>query len=812
MIKQHLNQSKRYLLKHLQLSLINIIGLTIGLSCCILVFMITRHELGFDKMFSDTGSIYRLGTEIRPPEQGKLIPVAGTVVPALKQLQLEYPDAVQHFSRLESNMLSVKSDNSLFSENVYFVDADFFKIFDFRFIQGNPASSVSTPDSVVLTESMARKYFGDTNVVGKTLLFEDNKLMNVTGVIEDTPPDVHFTLGIVVSASSIGNLLGEWQTEMDYSWEPRESAYGYIKLAEGASISQVRSGLDDMLQRNAGQILEFFEFKLNLQNLTDIHLNPGSDEPIPGKVGHIAFVYAGFILGILVLITACINFANLCNARLSQRTREIGVKKTMGASTQDIAAQLMTETYLILVAALAISFFVVYLVLPFVGDHIGRDLSGEFYLDIGLVIFTFLLVAVSGLIAGLYPSLILARLPVHKALKGEAVGTGGKNLTSKALLTVQFFLVTTLITVSLAGHYQLNKIKTIDLGYQPDNVLMLSPLRTDASVFRYINELGNNYETLKNEIAKHSGVEIASGSLSVNFKSGFYPVRKENTQTRGVTRLEANEVDYGYLQAFGIKLVAGRDFSKDMATDKLNNNAASVILTSKGIGKLGYESAEDAIGKRMRWRNNMLTIVGVVDQIAAGGGYRDLYLDMLINSSSLNTVIVKLKGAPDQSVLNHIEQTWREFVPNYPLNIVSVNNLYATERGVFTRILNTFSIIALLAVFISCMGLYAIARFVTDRRSKEIVVRKILGAEVHHIIGLIIRDFSKPIAIAIALSIPVAWLLIGKLLARFPEQAASNAGFYVVAIAITIGLAWITIAAQTMNIAAANPSERLHYE
>ncbi len=783
-----------------------------GLSCCILVFMITRHELSFDKMFNEAENIYRLDTEIRPPEKGEFIHVAGTVVPALKQLQLEYPDTVKSYSRLESNMLSVKSGSDTFSENIYFVDPDFFKIFDFEFIQGSSDSAITTPNSVVLTESMAKKYFGEINVLGKTLLFENNKLMNITGIIKDTPPNVHFTLGITVSSSSIANLLGEDYLERDFSWEPRESAYGYIKLVKGSNIDQINAGLDGMLKRNAGKILEFFEFKLNIQRLRDIHLNPGSDEPSAGKVGHIAFIYAGFILGALVLITACINFANLCNAKLSQRTREIGVKKTMGASTRDIAVQLMTETYLLLLVALLISLTVVWLILPTIGNHIGRDLSNEFYLDPALIAFTFALVGLSGLIAGLYPSLILAQLPAYKALKGEVLGTGGKNLTSKALLTIQFFLVATLITVSLAGHYQLNKIKNIDLGYKGKDVVLLSPMRIDASEFRYINELGDNYETLKNEIKSHPAIENASGSLSVNFKSGFYPVRKENTQTREMIRLEGNEVDDGYLQVFSIPLKTGRDFSKDMATDKLNNGTAAAILTAKGLGKLGFSSAEEAIGKRLHWRNNILTIVGVVDKVAAGGGYRDLYLDILINSNSLNTLAVKLNEGTHQEAFSHIENTWKNLVPDYPLNITKVDNLYSTQRDLFKRILDAFSTIAILAVFISCMGLYAISHFVTDRRSKEIVIRKILGAEVHHIINLIIKDFFKPIMIAIALSIPVAWFLIGKLLARFPEQATSNAGFYIVAILITIGLAWTTIAVQTMNIAKANPSERLHYE
>lgn len=813
MFKDYYLLSLRSLVKHPLFSAINILGLTAGIACCILISMVVKYELGFDRHFTDSDRVYRLGTEFRRPDIGADIALAGTVAAGPAQLQRDFPDAVETHARMQLNMLSFRRGNEMFAENVEFVDPDFFRIFDLEFVSGSPQTAMQSPFSVVLTRSMARKYFGDADPMGKTLSAEDRQDLKVTGVIEDVPPNTHFDLGIVISMNSVEPLLGPEAAEQLLSWEPQETTFGYIKLKEGAAIAPIEQGLPAFLARYAGELLQVFPFKVHLQRLDAIHLDPGSDEPAPSRGSHMIFVYGAIVLAVLILATACINFINLTTARMSQRAKEIGIRKTVGAKYGQIIVQLMCETFTLVLLSTAIAYGLARFLLPLLGNMLDRDFSMARIWDLQFGIGMALLVLFTTVVAGLYPSLVLSRLPVGQALKGEQ-GTGRpKNRLRQGLIVVQFTLATMLIIITMAGNAQVQLFKNLDLGYTQARTWMLTPMRSDSATFRFMEDVMENYETLRVELLRHPEISGVTGSFAPRIRASNFNIRKPNQQPGERVALNGNQVDADYVQVMGIPVLAGRGFSRDMAGDLLGKTGGAAILTRSGARKLGYTAPKEAIGQKLiAFGNKEVEVVGVIEDVNAAGGYRPLNLDILVNSRLINAVVVQLKGDNPADALAHIEKTWTKLMPQRPLNRFPIADIYAMQRGAFDRIVSVFGAFAILAISIACFGLYAIAQFVAERRSKEIVMRKVLGAKVADIVRLMLWDFFKPIVLALAIAVPLSILFLGKVLSRFPQHVSMGAATFLAAAAATVGLALLTVWVHTWRVANMNPAQRLHHE
>lgn len=813
MLKEYYLLSLRSLVKNPLFSAINIIGLTVGIACCILISMVVKYELSFDRHFSQPGQVYRLSTAMRLPDNGFMLALAGTVPAGTPQLQRDYPDAVQSYARMQGNMLSFRHQDDVFAENVYFVDPSFFNVFDLPFVSGSPATAMQSPFSVVLTRTMARKYFGDVDPMGKTLSAEGKHDLKVTGVIEDVPLNTHFDLGIVISMNSTEALLGEEAAEQLNGWEPSEATFGYIRLKPGASIAPIESGLDAFLERHAGEMLKMFPFKVSLQRLDDIHLNPGSDEPAPSRGSHIIFVYAAVILGILILTTACINFVNLTTARMSQRSKEIGIRKTVGAKFSQLTVQLLIETFSLVLISTGLAYVLAKTMLPVLGNLIDRDFSLAQIWDLQFGLGVAALVLLTTILAGLYPSLVLSRIPVGQALKGEQGSGRPKNRLRQGLIVVQFALATMLIIITLVGSSQVKLFKNIDLGYKQDNTWMLTPMRSDSPTFRFMDDVQENYETLRVELLRNPNISGVTGSFAARIKASNFNVRKPNQQPSERISMNGNQVDPDYVKVMGMQLLAGRSFSREMASDVLGKGTGAAILTRSGARKLGYAEPKDALGQKVIvFGRNEVEIVGVIDDVNAAGGYRALNLDILVDSPRINAVIVKMSGANTGDALAHIEKTWQKLLPQRPLNRFPIGDIYAMQKSSFERILSVFAAFAVLAIAIACFGLYAIAHFVAERRSKEIVMRKVLGASVRDIVRLMLWDFSKPIMLALVIAVPIAVLFLSKVLNRFPQHVNMGVSAFLIAAATTVGLALLTVSIHTWRVANMNPAQRLHYE
>lgn len=815
MLADYFILSFRFMRKNVLFSATSILSLGIGIACCILIFNVIKHEISFDRHFDGYEDIYRLQTKFYIPQMG-VVSAAGTVLPALPQLKLDYPNIVESYTRIQTNMISFRGakDDVLFTENVHFVDPEFFQIFKQKFLHGDPLTALNDPFSIVLSESMAKKYFGDANALGKTILAEGRQDLKVTGVVEDIPKNTHFDIKFFISAKSVEGLLGAEVAEQVYVWEPAESNFGYFRLKKGASIDDLNQHLSGVLKRHAADILKRRTFELETAHLKNIHMYPATDEPDFTRYFHITFAVAGVILGFTVFIAACMNFINLSTARVSQRVREIGVRKVLGASKKNIFFQFLAETSLLVVVATVVALVLSAIALPFVGNLLGRQYPLDFDSVICTLVFTALMMVVTTFAAGFYPAIILARLNLRQAVNnGELSSRQGKTILRKILIAIQFSLVVVLVIVMITGIEQFRLISDADLGYKKESLWVVTPMPKDARVFRYFDDVANNYETLKTELLKSPYILGVTGSRTPNIKSHNFYVRKPEDRADKKTKLNGNFVDYNYVNVLGIKVIEGRNFSKEISSDLLQNDAGTAIVTRSGALSLGYTNPSDALGKKViLWGTTELEIIGLADDVNVAGGYRDARLGILVNASWINALVVKIDDVESDKALEHIEETWQKIIPGYTLNRYPLSSIHAVIGRILENLLWGFTAFAVLALVVVSLGLAAIANFIADRKSKEIAIRKVLGASRFELVNMMLWDFSKPLFVSFLISIPLAMYISAWMLERFPEKASVGLGTLVIAAVLTLGLAFGTVLRHTLVTAGRNPVDRLHYE
>lgn len=807
MFKNYFLIAVRHLLANPLFSAINILGLSIGITCCILIFMLVRYELGFDRYFSDAERIYRLGVSLDTGLRS-----ANSVFPAAPQLALDHPEEIEAFTRMHSALVSLSLDDQQFTEMLVMVDADFFSIFDFRFVAGDPQTALTEPLSVVLTQSSARKYFGEADALGQSLSLEGNRELRVTGVIEDVPPNTHFDLTLVVPMSTVPLLLGEQQFNfLKNSWTA-DQTNSYIKLRDADRAEWLAGQLAGFKARHAQN--EIFETRFYLHALSEIHLLPVADEPLPEREGRKAEVYGAASLAALILLTACINFINLTTAKAGLRTKEVAMRKALGAHPAQLVVQFLTETLVLVVMATLLALGAAELLLPLFGNLLNKGLGNALTLDRAFILALPVLILTTTLLAGAYPALVLSRLATDQGLRGER-SVQGKSWLGQLLVVLQFCLATVMIVLMLVSGAQFRFMQQTDLGYDRDHVLMLTAMRSDTYNFRYIDAVQTNYPALKAELLSHPRISAVSGSTFAALNFGRATLHRQGEPVdAGVSIVMNRGVQYGYLEVMGIRLIAGRDFSPDMG-DELNfdTRRASALLTRTGVEKLGFSNPQDSLEQIVEdAQGNSFRIVGVVEDVNLLGGYTDFKLDMIIKHPAVNALAVKIQGGIDAEVTSHIQKVWKSLVPNYALNYFSMDERNAAMENLFKRQIGAFQLFALLAIAIACFGLYAMTNFVTEQRNKEVGVRKVLGASEFAIVRLLLWDLSKPILLASVIAVPIAVIAAGYLLQNFPQQVKVHWGFYLSALSITLAIAWLTATLRTWRAATMNPIDALRYE
>jgi putative ABC transport system permease protein len=808
MFRNYFRIALRNLLKHKAYSAINITGLAVGMACSLLILLYVKDELGYDRFHSNAGSVYRFAREFTGSAP---MYFTWSPLPLVPALRTEFP-GIQTM-RLAGNgpWSLIQSAEKQFQEvNIYWADSNFFDFFSFPLIYGNPSTALARPNSLVMTEEMARKYFGGEDPVGKDITIDNTYHVAVTGVIASIPHNTHFRPDFLVSFSTrtadFGpDLLGEWGSNFIVT---------YFMLPPDMALERFQSLLPAFMQKYAtgGHKTTV----LHVQKMTDIHLHSHLTGEFETN-GDIASVYIFSAIALFLVLIACVNYMNLATARASTRTKEIGIRKTLGAIRSELVSQFLVESLVLSFVSLVLAVVLVEVLLPTFNFLTSKELTASYLKDPSLIGMMGLLWLVVGIVSGSYPALFLSRFKPMQVLKGiSGTGASGRRLR-EGLAVLQFVISASLIICTTVVYNQMNYIKNKKLGLDKEHVLLVSI--PDTTVRKEFDLIKTAFHQVPG-VAGIAGSQITPARPLVN-SSAFPPAsrsRSEQVQTlptsvlqQWVTRFVS--VDHDFFPVLGIPLAAGRYFSREYPTDR---NA--FIINELAIKQYGWKSAEEAIGKELisgYGGPNQSTgpIVGVVKDFHFESLHEPIKpMVFLYRPSSLGSFLVKIESGNLRSTVAKLESVWHQIVPNWPFVNRFLDDdydaLYRSEER--TGVL--FSSFSVIAIVIACLGLFGLSAFVIEQRTKEIGIRKTLGASIPGIVGLLSRKYLTLVLIANLIAWPLAYFSMNRWLEDFAYRTDIGVGTILLTGCAAILIALLTVSYQAVRAALANPVEALRYE
>ena len=803
MFSNYFKIALRNLKKNPGYSLINIAGLAIGLACCILILLYVQDELTFDSFHQNADRIYRLVTTQKSPERGERhFPSAmGPVAPALLT---EFPEAVKAVrlrDRQDMGRFTVRHGEKSFYEGDYLVaESSFFEVFDFKLLQGDPKTALALPSSVVITEATAKKYFGDENPVGQTLAVERYGDLKVTGLLQNPPRDSHLDFNMLLSFATL-EANPRWKEFID-SWES-DSFITYVLMREKIGVPAFNAKLAALAQKhfNAEQKNSV---QLSLQPLRDVHFHSAHLEfDRNSRKGEITYIYIFSAIALFVLLIACINYMNLATARSMKRAREIGMRKVVGARQPQLIGQFLGESILLSCLGLFFALVAVELVLPAFNAFADKNLALDFFSNGWLVSSLALLVFGVGIISGSYPAFYLANLSPTHVFKGATKSGGGSQLR-RGLVVAQFALSIIMIIATVVAYRQIDYIRTKNLGFNEEQLVVVD-----------INSGGTrrNFVSIKNEMKKIAAVKEVSVSSRVpgEWKNlSQIDVVPEGAATTATHSMYFIGIDAEFLATFEMKLAAGRNLSNEMGTD-----TSAVIINEAAARLLGWESP---LGMELRApaNNYRARVVGVVKDFHFQSLHQKIeplvlghwnnpiiaidYFTARVATSNLAGTLAALQGVHEQF----------DQVTPFEYNFLDerLNDFYQTD----IRVGKIFGASATLAIFIACLGLLGLAAFIAEQRTKEIGVRKVLGASAGNIVYLLSKDFTKLVLIATVIASPLAYWALQRWLQNFAYHISLGPGTFLLAGFGALLIALLTISFQAIRAALTNPVEALRYE
>jgi putative ABC transport system permease protein len=809
MIRNYIKTAIRGLRKNKGFTTINILGLALGLATCLLIVLYVADELSYDRYNEKAGRIYRVNEDLKLGDNS--VKYAVCMAPLAKTLIAEYP-YVENATRIKNAGSShVKKGTLNMVENrVAFADPSLFSVFTFPMINGNAASALVEPNSVVITETTAQKYFNSSNVVGKTLLFNDNTLCKVTGVIKDVPQQSHFNFDFFISMSSFPDSKSTEWLRSDYNT--------YVLLKDKSYAKQLEAAFPALLEKFSGAQMKSelnmsyaeFEkrgsfFRLNLIPLTDIHLKSNISGEL-GSNGTTQYVYIFLLIAVFILLIACVNFMNLSTARSSNRAREVGVRKVLGSARKHLIAQFLTESVLVTVIATVLAFILALFLLPVFNQLSGKALAIN-AASLNWILPLLLLVAlVVGILSGSYPAFYLSAFQPVDVLKGKlATGFKGGRLRS-FFVVFQFSISIFLIIGTLVIYNQLNYIQTKNLGYNRNQVLILKnvyELNNQAKIFKQkVKELPGVINATMTGFIPTSGwksTAIYYRDASLNEKTSMFP---QNWQ-----------VDEDYLPTLDMKIAAGRNFSRNMPTDSdgvvINEAAAKFLGFKEPVNSFIYRSMASQHDLQHMKQYRILGVVKDFNFNSLHENVSPVILTLADNNGGLS-VRVQTNNLP--TLMAQINAAWKELNPNIQIDYSFMDQDFDASYRTEQRTGQIFMVFTTLAIVIACLGLFGLAAYAAEQRTKEIGIRKVLGASVAAITGMLSVDFIKLVGISILIASPIAWYLMNLWLRDFAYRISIQWWVLVVAAAGALIIAIITVSFQSIKAAIANPVDSLKNE
>jgi putative ABC transport system permease protein len=828
MFRHYLTTAFRNFAKHRLYSFINVAGLAVGLACAIFIVLFLRDELSYDKWIPDSENLYRVEVNDATPGR-ELLKAAVAPFPMPRSMQEHIPE-VKAMTRLAREPMDVRAGDRQFSETVDVVDPNFFQVFKLPLLRGDPAAVLAHPESIVLSQSEARKYFGDADPIGKTLDVTEGfgfggtnaavHPLTVTGVFRDLPHKTHLDADFIMPNSSQADGMPQSAKE---SWEAEQS-YGYVLLQPNADPQTVLAKFNPIVDQNVDSSraglprMRGSEHKqVHLTQIWNIHLT--SDNNIAGlkPAGSWTTVYGFAVIAMLILLVACFNFTNLATARAMLRAREISLRKAVGATRRQLITQFLGEAVITAIIALVLALALVEVLLPTYDQFLNRPITFGYLADWQLLLGLIVTAIAAGLVSGAYPALVLSRFQPAAVLKSNASSQTGSGLTRMVLVVLQFSVSIGLGIAVIVVFRQIDFARHADLGFNRDGLVILF--------------VGNNLppaaeESFAHALANSPAITGVAESTTVPFMSAYYDAKVHVPGNSQISQFRMMNLSPEFPKLYEMPLLAGRYLTRDRGEDTLpaylfssdgkisqeTTANGNILINAQAARRLGW-TANEAVGQAIILEDAHVVIVGVLADPKIDG-LKSSAVPMLYgyNPEANYYFSIRIHGAALSDAISHIDKTWKSFVPGSPVQRFFLSDSFESQFKSDERQGQMFSFFVGIAIFIACLGLFGLAAFTAQRRTKEIGLRKVFGARTRDIVRLLLWQFSIPVLIANVIAWPVAYYYLHDWLEGYAYRITLSPLDFLAAGVIALTIAWLTIIAHAVRIARASPMVALRYE
>ncbi len=789
MFKNLIKTAFRHILKHPGYSILNILGLTLGISSALFLIIYVSDEVSYDRYHEKADRIYRVSSKITEPDDQFTWNVAQ--IPFGPQVVQDYPE-VQSFVRFipMGRSLYKYEDKEFNEENFFYVDSTLFDIFTYKVLKGEVKTAILQPKKIILTEKTATKYFGASDPIGKTLTSGTN-VYEVTGVIEDVPTNSHFRFDAIASRNNLPKQLGSWGNF---------GIFTYLLFPEDFDVKAFELKMQGMYDAYMKTIFEAMKIKIEyiLEPITKIHLystNAGEPEP----TGSITYVYIFALVALFLVLIAGMNYMNLATARSARRAREVGLRKVVGSRRGPLIAQFLSESTVFTIISLILSIIILIALLPKFNTLAGKSFDLHIIYSPAVLLTLIGVILVVGLLGGSYPAFFLSRFSPVTVLKGEITQGSAGSLFRKILVVFQFAISVIMIICTLVVFRQLNFLKTKDQGFDQKDVINLTLNGQMVRKYPVLKQVLTDFPEIKYVTSTNSAVGEGSGKVIFNVETD-----------QGMTQKGVNfvVVDHDFVDALGIKMAEGRDFQEDMPSDTLTG----AVVNETFAKRMNWS---DPIGKKVELGDaNTLRarVIGVMKDYHQTGMYNEIESLLMVYRARNNQVYIKLSGNNNEATLSFIESKWKEIFPDQPFTYTYLSERFNRQFEADEKRGLIFTIFTILAILIACLGLFGLASYMVEQRTKEIGIRKVFGANESIILRLIAKDFLILVTAGIVIAIPVAWYLMSDWLQNYVYRTNIGVPLIILASLLTIAITFITISYKAYQAAVMNPATSLKTE
>jgi predicted permease len=790
---RNINHNKAY-------ALINITGLTIGVAACLLIFLVIQFETSFDNFHADRQRIYRIGSKFKLPDGIHYSP--GTCFPAAKQLRLDYPqfENVSTIYASAGDEITVMDDNSnstqkkFDEEGLFFIEPHFFEMFNFPFLEGDTKTALAEPYTAVVTQATAERYFGDwKKAIGRSIMYKDHKICKITGILKNPPVNTDFPIQVALSLKTNDN-------ESSDDWGSNDGYLNtFVTLPPGMTYDQLNKSLLEFTKRH--ETAEYAASRVFFaQPLKEMHFDSRF-----GNYNHHTFskglITSLGLIGLFLMIIACINFINMATAQAVNRAKEVGVRKVLGSRKKQLVWQFLSETFIITFFSVIIAIIIAYLTLPLLNQLLKTGITLQF--NAAMILFMAGSLMMVTLLSGLYPAVILAGFNPIIALKSKLTTktVGGISLR-RVLVVLQFTVAQALIIGTLIVIGQMNYFKTAPMGFDKDAIVNINMPGDSLSMTKR--------EALKTQLLRQPSIKnVSYGAFAITDDSHWGSNFTFNNAAKPVDfNADLKWSDADVFKTYGLQMVAGSPY-------RPSDTVREFVVNESLVKRLGIRNPQDIIGKKINFWGGTLVgpVVGVVKDFNASSMKDAMYPVVMAPWKYVyGTMAVKIQPEHLQQTLALIEKSWNAAYPEYVYKFQFLDDKIASFYEQENQLSQLYKIFAGLAIFISCLGLYGLASFMAVQRTKEIGIRKVLGASAGNIITLFSKEFMLLIAVAFAIAAPLAYYFMHNWLNNFPFRISIGAGVFVITIASSIAIAWLTVSYQALKASIANPVESLRTE